>query len=75
MSTLMSSREKPRFRSASTADSAATLLLKSAVTNFGFFLGHTILPNKQCLFRTQMATRVPAQISSNIVRKSELYAV
>src|SRR5215470_12037349 len=32
--TLMSSREKPRFRIASTADSAAILLLKSPVTNF-----------------------------------------
>src|ERR1043165_6813630 len=36
MSTLMSSRVKPRFKMASTADSAATLLLKSPVTNFSF---------------------------------------
>src|SRR5689334_9376647 len=38
MSTLMSSRVKPRFKMASTADSAATLLLKSPVTNFAFSL-------------------------------------
>jgi hypothetical protein len=35
MSTLMSSRVNPRFKMASTAASAATLLLKSPVTNFG----------------------------------------
>ena len=64
MSTLISSREKPRFNSASTADSAATLLLKSAVTNFE--VGLAIQSSQQtvstCL---QTATAVPTHNSSN----------
>src|SRR6185503_1308619 len=48
MSTLMSSRLKPRFKSASTADSAEILLLKRAVTNLDVALAIQS-PNQQFL--------------------------
>src|SRR6185436_456904 len=50
ISTLISSRVKPRFMIASTAASAPTLLLKSPVTNFA--LDITILP-QQAVFDSE----------------------
>src|SRR5262245_18067811 len=56
ISTLMSSRLKPRFISASTADSAAILLLKSAVTNLALAIQSS--PTNSSI-ETALATRVP----------------
>src|SRR6185503_20074781 len=59
MSTLMSSRLNPRFKSASTADSAAILLLKRAVTKVAFSLA-ILSSNRQFYLRVHLATHVPA---------------
>src|ERR1041385_8275963 len=59
ISTLMSSRENPRFSSASTADSAEILLLKSAVTNFALAIQSS---NEQFYLRVSTATPVPSRL-------------